>query len=209
MALCSVDSVWPDAAACAPPLFALQYRQCPPGLGGAGCELATCNSTFVEPSARTSKGPSDQACTTCDAGFTGLNCNLCDGLDSCDGRQRAVGRGASGVASSGLVSINNTLTCHNQPHAITQNNVQCDVDQATLAALFPGRITLTAIKVARVPNWDTTGLAQWDASGNSSYTQVFLDGVEQVSVACEAPGDITLTPCPCCPPSSTASQRAA
>ena len=136
---------------------------------------------------RTSKGPSDQACSTCDAGFTGLNCNLCDGLDSCDRRQRAVGRGTSGVASSGLVSINNTLTCHNQPHAVTQNNVQCDVDQATLATLFPGRITLTAIKVAREPNWDTTGLAQWDASGNSSYAQIFLDGVEQVSVACGAP----------------------
>ncbi|UZJ56274.1 hypothetical protein CBS101457_005594 [Exobasidium rhododendri] len=161
------------------------YRQCPPGLGGADCEIATCNSTFVAPSARVDKANSTELCSTCDAGFTGLNCNICSGITSCSLRQSAVGRGSSGVASSGLLSVNNTLTCDNQPKAITQTNVQCDVDQPTLSALFPGKITLTAIKVANVPDWDTTGLSSWNASANSSYSQVFLDGIEQ-STGCSS-----------------------
>jgi hypothetical protein len=92
-----------------------------------------------------------------------------------------VGRGSSGTVSSGLVSINNTLTCNSQPKAVTQNNLQCDVEQATLSSIFPGKITLTAIKVAAIPDWSTTGLSEWKANANSSYAQVFLDGVEQVS----------------------------
>lgn len=127
------------------------------------------------------KPTSAKTCSTCDDGFSGLNCNICTGRNSCYNRQQAVGKGNSGVASAGLTSVNNTLTCDNQPKAITQNNVQCNINQPTLAALFPGQITLTAIKVANIPDWTSTGLSQWNANGNSSYSQIFLDGVEQVS----------------------------
>ncbi|PWN31340.1 uncharacterized protein FA14DRAFT_151646 [Meira miltonrushii] len=165
------------------------FRQCPPGLGGNGCEEATCNSTFVDPTLRILKSANSTACSKCDDGFGGLNCNICKGLDSCDIRQTQVNRGVKGVAksssaqgqSNGLAnySINNTLTCNNQPRAITASYLQCDVEQATLSALFPGNLTITGIKVANVPNFTATGMAEWDAVSNSSYLSVFLDGVEQ------------------------------
>lgn len=165
------------------------FRQCPPGLGGNGCEEATCNSTFVDPTLRALKSANSTTCTRCDDGFGGLNCNVCKGLDSCDIRQTQVNRGVKGVIKSSSAqgqsnsladySINNTLTCNNQPRAITASYLQCDVEQATLSALFPGNITITGIKVANVPNFTATGMAEWDAVSNSSYLSVFLDGVEQ------------------------------
>lgn len=165
------------------------FRECPPGLGGNGCEEATCNSTFVSPTSRILKSANSTACNRCDDGFGGLNCNVCKGLDSCDIRQTQVNRGVKGITTSSSAqgqsnsltsySINDTLTCNNQPRAITATYLQCEVEQATLSALFPGNITITGIKVANVPNFTATGMAEWNAVSNSSYLSVFLDGVEQ------------------------------
>lgn len=165
------------------------FHECPPGLGGNGCEEATCNSTFVDSTNRILKPANNTACSRCDDGFGGLNCNICQGLRSCDIRQAQVNRGVTGITTSSSAqgqsnslsnySINNTLTCSNQPRAITASYLQCDVEQATLSTLFPGNITITGIKVANVPNFTATGMAKWDAVSNSSYLSVFLDGVEQ------------------------------
>lgn len=162
------------------------FRHCPPGLGDDGCREATCNSTFIAPASRSLKPSNAQTCSVCDAGFGGLNCNVCQGINSCSNRQKASGRGISGVetssSSSTLIqsSINHTLTCDTQPAPVTASYYECDIEQPTLSALFPGRFLLTGINVANTPNFTATGVKEWDVQANSSYISVFLDGTQQV-----------------------------
>lgn len=154
-------------------------------MAGNGCSEATCNSTFVEPVERFLKSENLQTCPSCDTGFGGLNCNICQGITSCAQRQKQSGRGISGVevpsSNDGIAAqgVNHTLTCYKQPQPITAAYFQCDIHQDTFSSLFPGNFVLTGINVVSTPNFTSTGMSSWNAQSNSSYFSVFLDGVQQ------------------------------
>ncbi|CAD6933227.1 unnamed protein product, partial [Tilletia controversa] len=157
------------------------FQQCPPGLGGTNCTQASCQSTYVQPAQRTLKSNNDAACTSCDNGFAGINCNVCSGQNSCQAAKSALSSGSSsGTSTAGIFpTVNQTLTCYPQPEVITQSFTDCDVNQPTLSALFPGKLKLSLIRVREPDNATLTAQPSWPAQKSTTLSSVWLDGVQQ------------------------------
>ncbi|CAD6886551.1 unnamed protein product [Tilletia controversa] len=159
------------------------FQQCPPGLGGTNCTQASCQSTYVQPAQRTLKSNNDAACTSCDNGFAGINCNVCSGQNSCQAAKSALSSGSSsssGTSTAGIFpTVNQTLTCYPQPEVITQSFTDCDVNQPTLSALFPGILKLSLIRVQEPDNATLTAQPSWPAQKSTTLSSVWLDGVQQ------------------------------
>ncbi|SJX65413.1 related to ADP1-ABC transporter [Sporisorium reilianum f. sp. reilianum] len=161
------------------------YKSCPPGLAsvnGTACNTATCNSTFVAPDARVVKPASVQQCPSCDAGFGGINCNVCQSAGSCQARKSSLGVGTP----NSLFGSNQTLVCHKQPSAVTTTYIDCDVKQPTVNGVYPGEMRMTLSKTYKPDSFAATGLASWAEQSNTALSQVWLDGVEQFY--CQAAG---------------------
>ncbi|KDN36836.1 hypothetical protein K437DRAFT_48301 [Tilletiaria anomala UBC 951] len=178
----------------------LYQPECPYGLTGNGCEHASCNSTYVTAAQRVQRSDTT-LCTACPDGWGGnLNCNICQRADACQLQQRATGRGRSssssssttsaatsslsggGISSSLALAANDTAVCVNTPRAISTTNVQCDMNQTTLTGIFQGNFQLSAIKTAGVSNateFNTVGLAPYNAENGTTTTQVWFNGVLQ------------------------------
>ena len=180
----------------------LYQPECPYGLTGSGCLKASCNSTFT-PAANRVARVDTAACSTCPPGFGGgINCNICQRPDACQVAQAAIGHqvpssgttsgsfgSSSGLSGSLVPPPNNTAVCVNTPRVITQNQIQCDINQPTLAGIFAGsKFQLTAIKTAASSNltsaFSTIGLAPYNAVGGSYTSQIWLDG--QLQWGCQA-----------------------
>ncbi|CDU22090.1 related to ADP1-ABC transporter [Sporisorium scitamineum] len=161
------------------------YQPCPPGLtsvNGTACNAATCNSTFVAPDARLVKPTSDKQCPSCDAGFGGINCNICQSPSSCQARRSSLGL----ATPNSLFGSNQTLVCHKQPSALTTTYIDCNVKQPTVNGVYPGEMRMTLSKTYNPDSFSTTGLASWPEQSNTALSQVWLDGVEQFY--CQASG---------------------
>ncbi|TKY90366.1 hypothetical protein EX895_000364 [Sporisorium graminicola] len=161
------------------------YKSCPPGVAsvnGTACNAATCNSTFVAPDARVLKPVSDKQCPSCDAGFGGINCNVCQSVGSCQARKSSLGLGTSNT----LFGNNETLVCHKQPSAVTTTYIDCNVKQPTVNGVYPGEMRMTLTKTYKADSFSATGLASWPEQSNTALSQVWLDGVEQFY--CQAGG---------------------
>ncbi|PWY97361.1 hypothetical protein BCV70DRAFT_67764 [Testicularia cyperi] len=160
------------------------YETCPPGLttaNGTACNTATCNSPFVSPSSRTAK-PSGATACSCDDGFGGVNCNVCQSAGACQARRTALGYPTTNSPFGG----NDTLVCHRQPSAVRTTYIDCDVKQLTVNGVYPGEMRMTLSKTGEVDDFVTTGLASWAAQKNTALSQVWLNGVEQFY--CQAAG---------------------
>lgn len=161
------------------------YKSCPPGLAsanGTACNAATCNSTFVAPDARVIKPASDKQCASCDAGFGGINCNICQSPNACQMRRSSLGLSTP----PSLFGTNETLVCHKQPSAVRTTYIDCNVNQATVNGVFPGEMRMTLSKTYKPDSFSDTGLASWPAQSNTALSQVWLDGIEQFY--CQAAG---------------------
>ncbi len=161
------------------------YQSCPPGIAsvnGTACNAATCNSTFVAPDARTLKPTSDKQCSSCDAGFGGINCNVCQSAGSCQARKSSLGLGTPNT----LFGSNETLVCHKQPSAVRTTFIDCNVNQLTVNGVYPGEMRMTLSKTYKPDSFSETGLASWPQQSNTALSQVWLDGVEQFY--CQAAG---------------------
>ncbi|SNX87602.1 related to ADP1 - ABC transporter [Melanopsichium pennsylvanicum] len=161
------------------------YKTCPPGLtsiNGSACNSATCNSTFVAPDARVAKPASDKQCASCDAGFGGINCNICQTPDACQTRKSSLGL----RTPDSLFGSNQTLICHKQPSAVRTTYIDCNVRQATVNGVFSGEMRMTLSKTYKPDSFSETGLASWPADANTALSQVWLDGIEQFY--CQAAG---------------------
>ncbi|KAJ9475372.1 putative ATP-dependent permease (putative) [Pseudozyma hubeiensis] len=161
------------------------YQSCPPGLtsvNGTACNAATCNSTFVAPDARIPKPSSDKQCPSCDAGFGGINCNICQSAGSCQARKSSLGISTP----NSLFGSNETLVCHKQPSAVRTTYIDCNVKQATVNGVYPGEMRMTLSKTYKPDSFSETGLASWPEQSNTALSQVWLDGVEQFY--CQAAG---------------------
>ncbi len=160
-------------------------RAAPPGLtssNGTACNTATCSSPFVAPDARTPKPTADKQCSSCDAGFGGINCNVCQSPSACQARKSSLGLGSS----SSLFGTNDTLVCHKQPSAVRTTYIDCNVNQTTVNGVYPGEMRMTLSKTYQTDDFAHTGLATWPEQQNTALSQVWLDGVEQFY--CQAAG---------------------
>ncbi|KAK0537237.1 hypothetical protein OC842_001694 [Tilletia horrida] len=159
---------------------------CPPGLGGTNCSSTTCQSPYVDPAQRTLKPSSDKACPSCDPGFAGDNCNICSGQGSCQAARNRITGGSTPDITAAALGINQTLTCYDQPNVISQSFTDCEVNQPTLSALFPGDLRLNLIRVVEPDNSTLTRAATWPAQAGTTLSSVTLDGVVQFN--CQAKG---------------------
>lgn len=176
----------------------LYETACPPGLSGTNCTQATCDSPFITATQRRARPSGQTSCQTCTNGFTGVNCNICgSAANSCQLASQAAGSSPSltlgslvldGATNSTYRYTDNELVCHRQPDPVTTTYMQCDINQLTLSALFGGgQFTLTSMKVVQPDNSTLNGVPTWTgAESGSTFSQVWLDGVEQF--ACQATG---------------------
>ena len=166
----------------------LYQPECPLGLTGSGCQHASCNTTLTSATQRVPR--QDQAtCSSCPDGFGGsVNCLICQNPSACQTAQKAAGfsppssTGASLNAFSGVAPTNDTAVCVNTPRAITTTAIQCDMNQSTLAGIFGNGFQLTAIKTAAVnspSDFDTVGLALYNAPNGTYTSQIWLNGTLQ------------------------------
>ena len=111
---------------------------CPPGFGGANCSSVACGGNIFQGSSRKTIGPSQGNLTasgcTCDNGWTGLGCNVCQTASAC---QSGYGSTSSGQSSSATgngngvtgsdVGQNDTLVCNTASRVWAAGEMSCAV----------------------------------------------------------------------------------
>ncbi|KAF9272644.1 hypothetical protein BGZ68_002239 [Mortierella alpina] len=103
-----------------------------PGFGGPDCGLLSCGSPLTDPSQRPTAA-SGVGCSTCDNGFGGLNCNVCQTNAGCQAKP----------PSRFSLLGNENLVCNKQPEVFHNAFMACPVRAPELSGLFPGDHILT------------------------------------------------------------------
>ncbi|KAK0455220.1 uncharacterized protein EV420DRAFT_1644864 [Desarmillaria tabescens] len=161
---------------------------CPTGFGGSNCSQPACGGNIFQGTDRSlapinSNGFANltAAGCSCQSGWTGTGCNVCQTDNACASGYSSSTSGSS-TSSSGLTGLNDgqnrTLVCNNSPRVWAAGQLSCNVNNPTLRALYP----LTSIlniertlnsSLSPIPNTTSFG------SAGSVYAQLFYDGVEQ------------------------------
>jgi hypothetical protein len=130
---------------------------CPPGFGGSDCSLPTCGGNiFQGPSRSLVPAPSTpktfpnltaSACS-CEGGWTGTTCNVCQTAQACQAGFASVN--SSSGASLGLSSgQNNTLTCNTASRVYAAGHMSCNVEVRSCPVTRLSYLLLT--NVCRTP----------------------------------------------------------
>lgn len=115
---------------------------CPPGLGGSTCSSPACGGNIFQGTQRnlisgstaTSFGNLTSSGCSCQDGWTGTGCNVCQGATSCQSAFAAANGTSSSLSSSsglggldGSEGLNSTLTCNTQPQVWAAGEMSCQV----------------------------------------------------------------------------------
>ncbi|KAF5371340.1 hypothetical protein D9758_004088 [Tetrapyrgos nigripes] len=156
---------------------------CPQGFGDSTCSEIACGGNLLQGSQRpltaTQSGFANLTSSgcTCQSGWTGTACNVCQNADACSNAFSAVSGGTAG--SSGVSGdANMTMVCNNSPKVWASSQMSCDVNNPTLQAIYPLKSTLNIIRtvdpsLSPIPNVTSFG------DSGTVYAQLFYDGVEQ------------------------------
>ncbi|KAG0344133.1 hypothetical protein BG004_004708 [Podila humilis] len=106
--------------------------KCLAGFGGPDCALLSCGSPLIDPDQRSTVA-SGQSCPACEAGFGGLNCNVCETDEGCQSKP------PSRTSFMG----DEKMICNKKPEAFFRTFMSCKVNTEALQALFPGDQSLT------------------------------------------------------------------
>ncbi|KAG0316959.1 hypothetical protein BGZ99_006571 [Dissophora globulifera] len=106
--------------------------KCAAGFGGGDCSLLACGSPLIDPSLRTTVA-SGTNCTTCDDGFGGFNCNVCETDAGCQSKP------PSRTSFFG----NEDMVCNKKPEVFYDAYMSCAVITPELEGFFKGNYTLT------------------------------------------------------------------
>ncbi|KAF9936023.1 hypothetical protein BGZ67_002753 [Mortierella alpina] len=106
--------------------------KCMPGFGGSDCGLLSCGSPLTDSSQRPTVA-SGAGCSTCDDGFGGLNCNVCQTNAGCQAKP----------PSRFSLLGNENLVCNKKPEVFYNAFMACPVRAPELSGLFPGDHMLT------------------------------------------------------------------
>ncbi|TFY53547.1 hypothetical protein EVG20_g10067, partial [Dentipellis fragilis] len=195
---CENDGVPANSSACF----------CPPGFGGPTCSSPACGGDIfqntqrplVTGSSATSFGNLTLSGCSCETGWTGTGCNVCQSPSVCQsafsangGNTSSTSAGADGL--SGTAGLNDTLTCNTAPRVWASGEMSCQVSNPTLQAIYPGTSTLTILRTLNTSLTPSPNITSFGPSG-SVFAQLWYDGVEQfycMASSCtqSAPGDGT------------------
>ncbi|KAG7453130.1 ABC transporter [Guyanagaster necrorhizus] len=161
---------------------------CPTGFGGSNCSQPACGGNIFQGTNRSltpinSNGFANltAAGCSCQSGWTGTGCNVCQTASACASGYSSTTSGSS-TSSSGLTGLNDgqnrTLVCNNSPRVWAAGQLSCNVNNPTLQALYPLNSVLNIERtlnssLSPIPNTTSFG------SAGSVYAQLFYDGVEQ------------------------------
>ncbi|KAF7353753.1 putative ATP-dependent permease [Mycena venus] len=159
---------------------------CPTGFGGSDCASPGCGGDIFQGSHRAlapgtlpNANASDASCS-CEAGWGGTGCNVCQTSSACQTAFSTSGNAPSSSQSiSGAQSgQNSTLTCNSAARVYAASQMSCQVLNPTLQALYPLAANLNIIRTLQpgfspLPNTTSFG------SAGTVFAQLFYAGVEQ------------------------------
>ncbi|KAK0492058.1 hypothetical protein EDD18DRAFT_1080115 [Armillaria luteobubalina] len=161
---------------------------CPTGFGGSNCSQPACGGNIFQGTDRSltpinSNGFANltTAGCSCQSGWTGTGCNVCQTTNACASAYSASTSGSS-TSSSGLNGLddgqNRTLVCNNSPRVWAAGQLSCNVNNPTLQALYP---LSSVLNIERTLNSSLSPIPNTTSFGStgSIYAQLFYDGVEQ------------------------------
>lgn len=113
---------------------------CPVGFGGSDCSQPACGGNIFQgpsrslvPSVGSSFPNISAASCTCQDGWTGEGCNVCQSAGACQAAYSASGSKSSSSAGLGLPDgQNGTLTCNNLARVYAAGQMSCNVQVSTL-----------------------------------------------------------------------------
>jgi len=114
---------------------------CPPGFGGGNCSQPTCGGDIFQGVHRklvplptvSSTFPNITASgCTCESGWTGTGCNVCQNSNVCQSGYAASGNISTGTSGLGDTQ-NNTLVCSTKPQVYAASHMSCQVIVCSLA----------------------------------------------------------------------------
>ena len=196
---------------------------CPPGFGGPTCSSPACGGdifqggqrSLVQSSSATAFGNLTSSGCSCESGWTGTGCNVCQSSTSCQSAFAAAGGNTSSTDSGlgGSTGLNETLTCNTSPKVWAAGEMSCSVivricvyigsrlkasrvtQNPTLQAIYPLSSTLTILRTLNETLTPQPNATSFGVSG-TVYAQLWYAGVEQFyctasSCTQDAPGDGT------------------
>ncbi len=109
---------------------------CPPGFGGSTCSQPACGGTIFQGSGRSLANGSPSANLTssgcsCDDGWTGTGCNVCQTAKACQSGFASV-RGSAGSLTGADTGQNNTIVCNAAPRVYAAGEMSCNVQVSVI-----------------------------------------------------------------------------
>ncbi|EJD46146.1 hypothetical protein AURDEDRAFT_113810 [Auricularia subglabra TFB-10046 SS5] len=157
---------------------------CPPGFGGTDCALPACGGNLFEGAQRTLQQPpsgkpyANITGCGCQAGWTGEGCNVCTAASACNSAYNdAFGPPTTADLPTGP-GTNNTMTCSTQPRVYAAGMLSCDVNNPTLAGLYPGPAALTILRTLNPKLTPAPGFSGFGSNG-TVLAQLWYEGEEQ------------------------------
>lgn len=112
---------------------------CPTGFGGSDCAQPACGGDLFQGSRRPVASPQPgssfanltAAGCSCESGWTGTTCSVCQTPDAClDAFNAASG---SSNAIPGMTGLNNTMVCSNSARVWAAGQMSCQVNVSTVS----------------------------------------------------------------------------
>ncbi|KAK7688928.1 hypothetical protein QCA50_007619 [Cerrena zonata] len=173
---------------------------CPVGFGGSTCSQPACGGNIFQGTSRSltplsngSNGTSFANLTaagcSCEDGWTGTGCNVCQTAQACQSGFSSVSQVSAGSLPLGASPVptgqNSTLVCNNAPKVYAAGEMSCQVNNPTLQALYPLISTLNILRTvdpSLTPLPNVTGFG----TNGTMYAQLFYDGEEQFYCASDS-----------------------
>jgi hypothetical protein len=117
---------------------------CPPGFGGATCSQPACGGTIFQGSQRNLVPPPQANSSfpnitasgcSCETGWTGTDCNVCQTSTACQNAFIASGAVSSNASTGVNDPQNNTLVCSTSPQVYAASHMSCQVLVSPLSPL--------------------------------------------------------------------------
>lgn len=110
---------------------------CPVGFGGSTCSQPGCGGNIFQgsgrplvpiPSGSNSFANLTSSGCSCEAGWSGLGCNVCQSANACQAGFTSSGaQNSSGAVPDLPTGVNTTLTCNTTPRVYAASDMSCQV----------------------------------------------------------------------------------